>query len=114
MTNILLNAVPIIGGIEFMDSTWITVAIVLIVVGEIVMGAFTAITDESLDCAFFTSLGWIFVCIFWPAVLLIIVGIVAVAIPLFVGYYVPKWIVKYVKYLNEKKRKGVNKLMYKD
>lgn len=114
MSNLFLNAVPILG-IEFMDSTWITVAIVLSVVGEIAMGVFAAITDKSLDdSAFFTSVGWIFVCIFWPAMLLIIVGIVAVAIPLFVGYYVPKWIAKYVNYLKEKKRKGVNKLMYKD
>ena len=113
MSNFFLNAVPILG-IEFMDSTWITVAIVLIVVGEIAMGAFAAITDESIDYVFFASLGWIFVCIFWPVMFLIIVGIVAVAIPLFVGYYVPKWIAKYVNYLNEKKRKGVNRLMYKD
>jgi hypothetical protein len=53
--NIFLNAVPTLG-IEFMDSTWITVAIVLIVVGEIAMGAFAAITDESIDCVFFASL----------------------------------------------------------
>ena len=80
MMNIFLNAAPL-WGIEFMDVTWITVAIILMVVGEIAIGVFVAITDESLDCAFFISLIWIFVCIFWLPVLLIIVGIVAVAIP---------------------------------
>lgn len=97
-----------------MDATWITVAIILIVVGEIAMGAYAAITDESLECVIFASMLWIFACIFWGATLLVLVGIIAVAIPLFVGYYVPKWIAKYVNYLKEKKRKGVNKLMYKD
>jgi hypothetical protein len=113
MSNLFLNAVPTLG-IEFMDSTWITVAIVLIVVGEIAMGAFAAITDESIDCVFFASLGWVFVCIFWPATLLLFFGIIAVVTPLFIGYYVPRWIGKYVKNIKEKKRKGVNKLMYKD
>ncbi len=111
--NIFLNAVPTLG-IEFMDTTWITVAIVLIVVGEIAMGAFAAITDESLDYVFFASILWIFVCIFWGAALLILLAIIAVAIPLFIGYYVPKWIGKYVSHIKEKKRNGVNKLMYKD
>ena len=113
MTNLFLNAVPTLG-IEFMDATWITVAIILIVVGEIAMGIFAAITDESLDCVFFASILWVFVCIFWGATLLLLVGILAVTIPLFVGYYVPKWIAKYVKHIKQNKRNGVNKLMYKD
>lgn len=113
MSNLFLNAVPTLG-IEFMDTTWITVAIVLIVVGEIAMGVFAGITDESLDCVAFASMLWIFACIFWGATLLVLVGIIAVAIPLFVGYYVPKWIAKYVSHIKQKKRNGVNKLMYKD
>jgi hypothetical protein len=113
MMNIFLNAVPTLG-IEFMDATWITVAIILIVVGEIAMGVFAAITDESLDYVFFASILWVFVCIFWGATLLVLVGILAVTIPLFVGYYVPKWIAKYVKHIKQNKRNGVNKLMYKN
>lgn len=113
MTNLFLDAIPYLG-IEFMDATWITVAIVLIVVGEIAMGAFAAITDESLDYVFFGSIIWIFVCIFWGATLLVLLGIIAVIIPLFVGYYVPKWFAKYVSHIKKKKRNGVNKLMYKE
>jgi hypothetical protein len=113
MTNLFLNAVPTLG-IEFMDATWITVAIVLIVVGEIAMGVFATVTDESLDSMFFPSIALVFMCIFWPCILLILSGVIAVAIPLLAGFYIPKWIGKYVSHIKEKKRNGVNKLMYKD
>lgn len=113
MTNLFLNAVPFLG-IELMDKTWLTVAIVLIVIGEIAMGIYATITNESLDSMFFPSIALAFICAFWPCVLLILAGCLAVAVPLFGGYYVPKWFIKYIKYLKRKKREGVNKLMYKD
>lgn len=113
MMNMFLNADPL-WGLKFMDATWITVAIILIVVGEIAMGVFANVTDDCLESMFFPSLLLVFFSIFWPCVLLIIVGAVIIAMPLLVGYYIPKWIIKYVNHLKEKKRKGVNKLMYKD
>ena len=51
MTNLFLNAVPFLG-IELMDKTWLTVAIVLIVIGEIAMGIYATITNESLTVCF--------------------------------------------------------------
>lgn len=97
-----------------MDATWITIAVVLIVVGEIAMGVFATVTDERLDNMFFPSIVLVFLSVFWPCILLLIIGAVIIAIPLLMGYYIPKWILKYKKYLKEKKRKGVNKLMYKE
>ena len=113
MSNLFLNAVPFLG-IEFMDVTWLTVTVILIVVGEIGMGIFATVTDESLDTMFFPSIALVFFSIFWPIMLMILAFCLAIAIPLFGGYYIPKWILKYVNHLKEKKRMGVNKLMYKD
>lgn len=71
-----------------MDGTWLTVAIILMVIGLIIVGYFYDSDDGPLVAL--EGVVVIGMCLFWPVVFLFIGGCCIIAVPILLGYWVKK------------------------
>lgn len=91
---ILANAI----GLQFMDSTWLTVAVILTIIGLIVIGYFY--DDDDGPLVVLEGLCVVGACLFWPIVLAGAIFIGALALPILLGIRFKK-----VKEKRKKKKK---------
>ena len=94
---ILANAIL---GLQFMDSTWLTVAIILMIIGLIVIGYFY---DDDGPLVVLEGLCVVCACLFWPIILAgaILIGFLAL----------PILLVKRFKKVKEKRKEKKKKFM---
>lgn len=76
---ILANAIL---GLQFMDSTWTTVAIILMIIGLIVIGYFY---DDDGPLVVLEGLCVVGACLFWPIILAGAILIGVLALPILLG-----------------------------
>ena len=77
---ILANA---IFGLQFMDSTWLTVAVILIIIGLIIIGYFY--DDDDGPLILLEGVCVVGVCLFWPIILALAILIGVLALPILLG-----------------------------
>ena len=103
---ILANAINPFG-LEFMDGTWLTVAIILMVIGLIIIGYFYDADDGPL--VLLEAVCVFGMCVFWPVVLSLVIFCCVLALPILLG----KWVrdgVKKRKKKKEEKLEFLNKV----
>lgn len=94
-----------ISGFTLTTNTWLICSIIFGVIGLIAVGITNY--DSFDDDAFGASLGIVFLCWFWPIILVIIVFCGVVLIPIYIGRFIGKGIDALEK-RKKKKLKNMN------